>query len=146
MSENKGKTSAKEILGAVGIVALYGLIITLAATVSGAKAGFSRGMSTGLFFLWIFDNILFIAVILAIIGYGVKNKSSKIVNLGIAFFVIDIITRYIGFILDFGGQIGFAIMAIFGGIILLFGGWAIEKWREKLITKTKSQPQSNQTQ
>jgi len=80
-----------------------------------------------------FDNILFIGVILTVIGYGIKAKSSDIVNLGIMFFALDIITRYIGFMLDFGGQIGFAVMAIFGGIILIFGGWGIEKWRKSLI-------------
>ena len=79
-----------------------------------------------------------LSVILAVIGYGVKYKSSKIVNLGILFFIIDIITRYIGFWMDLGGQVGFAVMAIIGGIILIIGGWSIEKWRKGLIQKSKS--------
>ena len=52
-----------------------------------------------------FDNILFILVILSVIGYGTRYQSAEIVNLAIMFFGLDIITRYIGFILDFGGQI-----------------------------------------
>ena len=53
------------------------------------------------------------------------------------FFALDIITRYIGFVLDFGGQVGFAVMSIMGGIVLIFGGWGIEKWRRVLIERTK---------
>ena len=139
MAVAKGKISANEILAAIGVVAVYGLLITLATLVSESRYGlFGGGISGGLFLLWIFDNILFIGVILAVIGYGVKNRSSKIVNLGIIFFTIDIITRYIGFIMDFGGQIGFAVVAIFGGVILIFGGWGIERWRKKLMTEVKA--------
>jgi hypothetical protein len=57
------------------------------------------------------------------------------------FFALDIITRYIGFVSDFGGQIGFAVMSIIGGIILIFGGWSIEKWRKRLIERTQSNKQ-----
>ena len=59
------------------------------------------------------------------------------------FFGLDIITRYIGFVLDFGGQVGFAVMSIIGGIILIAGGWGIEKWRRRLIEKTKEKSSQN---
>jgi uncharacterized membrane protein len=137
-SLNKKKLSGKEVISFVLITVLYIILISSASLVSGAKTGFRGGMDTGLFLMWIFDNILFIIVILAVIGYGVRYKSSNIVNLGIIFFALDILTRYIGFWLDLGGQIGFAVMAIIGGIILLIGGWLIEKWRKDLVTKTKS--------
>ena len=35
----------------------------------------------------LFDNVLFIFVILSVIGYGTKYKSSKMINLAIVFFV-----------------------------------------------------------
>ncbi len=59
------------------------------------------------------------------------------------FFALDIITRYIGFVLDFGGQVGFAVMSIIGGIILILGGWGIEKWRRRLIEKTREKSEQN---
>jgi len=99
---------------------------------------YSRGDTPlNLWVIWIIDNIIFIFVILITIGYGIKTGSTKIVNLGIAFFVLDIITRYIGFIIDFGGQMGFAVMSILGGILLIFGGLGVEMLRRKLIIETK---------
>jgi len=138
MSLNKKTLTGKEVFGFVVTVIIYILLITLASLVSGARVGFSRGISPLLLILWLVNNIVFIMVILAVIGYGVHYKSSKIVNLAISFFVLNIITRYIGFIIDLGGQMGFAVLSIIGGVILLFGGWAIEQWREKLIKKTES--------
>ncbi|MEK6894767.1 MAG: DUF2157 domain-containing protein [Nanoarchaeota archaeon] len=136
MSLVKNKLSSKETWGFIGLVLLYVLLIGLASLISGEPV-YGGPISGGLLVMWLFDNLLFIVVILSVIGYGTKHHSVKIVNLAIAFFALDIITRYIGFIMDFGGQIGFAVMSIIGGIILIFGGWGIEKWRRKLIERTK---------
>lgn len=87
--------------------------------------------------LWIFANLLFLAVILGVIGYGTWQKAPVLINLGIIFFALDVITRYIGFMIDFWGYTSLAIFFIVGGIILIGGGWAIEKWRKNLIVKTK---------
>ena len=141
MSLNKKTLTGKEVFGFVVTVVIYILLIALASLVSGDRVGFSGGISPLLLILWLVNNIIFIMVILSVIGYGVHYKSSKIVNLAVLFFVLNIITRYIGFIIDLGGQIGFAVLSIIGGLILLFGGWAIEKWREKLIKKTHTKTQ-----
>ncbi|MBS3082185.1 DUF2157 domain-containing protein [Candidatus Pacearchaeota archaeon] len=138
MAVEKNKLSGKEVLSFIGLVLLYVLLISLASLVSGDIYGAYNGsISGGLWAMWLFDNALFILVILSVIGYGTKYKSTRIVNLAIMFFALDIVTRYIGFIMDFGGQMGFAVMSIIGGIILIAGGWGIEKWRRKLIDKTK---------
>jgi len=140
MSISKNKLTGKEVIGFIGLVSLYILLISLASLISGESI--SRGsISVGLWVMWLFDNLLFILVIISTIGYGTRYKSAKIVNLAITFFALDIITRYIGFVLDFGGQVGFAVMSIVGGIILIVGGWGIEKWRRKLIEKMKKKSQ-----
>ena len=141
MSVNKKTLKGKEVIAFVGTVVIYILLISVSSLVSGHNVGFSNNISPLLLILWLVNNIVFIFVILAVIGYGVNYKSSKIVNLAILFFVLDIFTRYIGFIIDLGGQIGFAVLSIIGGLILLFGGWAVEKWREKLVAKSKSKSQ-----
>ncbi|MBS3093004.1 DUF2157 domain-containing protein [Candidatus Pacearchaeota archaeon] len=142
MSVSKNKLTGKEVIGFVGLVFLYILLISLASLISGESV--SRGsISGGLWVMWLFDNVLFIFVILSVIGYGTRYQSAKIVNLAIMFFGLDIITRYIGFVLDFGGQVGFAVMSIIGGIILIAGGWGIEKWRRRLIEKTKEKSSQN---
>ena len=98
--------------------------------------GNNRGsVQFSLMIFWIFSNILFILIILGVIGYGYLCKDSGMINLGILFFILDIITRYIGFIIDYWGS-GYNVMAvlfILGGIILLAGGWAIEKFRRRLL-------------
>ncbi|MEK6872167.1 MAG: DUF2157 domain-containing protein [Nanoarchaeota archaeon] len=142
MSVSANKLSGKEVLSFVAILIIYVLLISSAGLVSGAEGGFSGGLDVGLFILWLFDNILFIIVILSVIGYGVRYKSSKLVNLGILFFVVDIITRYIGFWMDIGGEVGFAVMSIIGGIILIIGGWLIESWRKRLVEKTQQRQQT----
>lgn len=142
MSVSKNKLSGKEVIGFIGLVFLYILLISLASLVSGESV-FRGSISGGLWVMWLFDNILFILVILSVIGYGTRYQSAKIVNLAIMFFALDIITRYIGFVLDFGGQVGFAVMSIIGGIILIVGGWGIEKWRRRLIEKTKEKSQQD---
>ncbi|MBI2576961.1 DUF2157 domain-containing protein [Candidatus Woesearchaeota archaeon] len=88
-----------------------------------------------LWVVWIFINVAFIAIILGIIAYGTWQKTPRIINLGIAFFALDIVTRYIGFIEDLWGYTSLAIIFITGGILLVFGGWGIEKWRRKLVKK-----------
>jgi len=140
MSLSKNKLSGKEVAGFVGLVFLYILLIGLASLIPG-NGVFRGAISGGLWVMWLFDNVLFILVILSVIGYGTRYRSAEIVNLAIMFFALDIITRYIGFVLDFGGQMGFAVMSILGGIILIAGGWGIEKWRRKLIEKTKEKSQ-----
>ncbi|MBI2139290.1 DUF2157 domain-containing protein [Candidatus Woesearchaeota archaeon] len=88
--------------------------------------------------VWIIINIAFIGIILAVIGYGTLEHLPKIINLGIIFFALDVITRYIGFIMDLWGYTSLAVIFITGGIILVFGGWGIEKWRRKLVGKTRT--------
>ena len=87
--------------------------------------------------VWIVINLFFIALIIGIIGYGTWQKNTSLINLAIVFFALNIFTRYIGFIFDFRGYMGLSVIFITGGIVLLGGGYLVEKWRKKLITKAK---------
>ncbi len=91
----------------------------------------------GLWAIWIFANVIFILLILGVIGYGTWQKIPEIINLGIVFFSLDILTRYIGFAIDFWGYTGLSIVFIAGGIILLAAGYFIEKWRRNLVSQVK---------
>ncbi|MFA6022904.1 MAG: DUF2157 domain-containing protein [Candidatus Pacearchaeota archaeon] len=88
---------------------------------------------------WIFANIIFIIIILAIIGFGNLESSKGIINMGILFFSLEIISRYIGFIMDYWGTNynSIAILSIVGGVLLIGGGLGIEMWRRKLIKNIK---------
>jgi uncharacterized membrane protein len=100
----------------------------------------SGRLTPGQYFLWILNNILLVGFIIFIIWYGQQIGEKKIVNLAISFFVIDIISRYIGFWMDFSGYLGFSLLSILGGLILILGAWLIPKWRRKLLDDTKEKP------
>lgn len=96
----------------------------------------TRNAPISLWLVWMYANVIFLLVILGVIGYGYYTRNSKIVNLGIAFFVLDVISRYIGFMMDFWENTGLAVLMITAGILLIGGGWLIEKWRRSLISHT----------
>lgn len=97
----------------------------------------SRDLPFSAWAMWITINIFFILFILAVIGYGQLEKNTSIINLGIGFFILDIFTRYIGFIIDFYDYTGLSLTFIIGGILLLLGSWMGTKWRAKLIHEKK---------
>jgi uncharacterized membrane protein len=100
-------------------------------------SGASGGLPTSLWLLWILNNIIFIGFIILIMWYGLNIGSTKIVNLALFAFILEIVSRYIGFWMDFKGYFAFSILAILGGLMLIFGAWQIPKWRRKLLEKTK---------
>lgn len=104
----------------------------------------SKNAPFSLWFVWIIVNIFFLLLILGIIAYGTSNSEVELINLGILAFGIDIITRYIGFIVDLWGYTSMAILFIIGGGILAFGGWLVERWRRKLINQAKTVQQPSQ--
>lgn len=97
----------------------------------------SRGLPTSLWFLWIVNNIIFIGFIVLILWYGQQVGSIKIINIALFAFILEIISRYIGFWMDLRGYFAFSVLAILGGVMLILGAWQIPKWRKKLLEKTK---------
>ncbi|MDP2926421.1 MAG: DUF2157 domain-containing protein [Nanoarchaeota archaeon] len=103
---------------------------------------YSRGYGNipiSVWFVWILTNIFFVIFILSAIGYGSLNKEKAIINLGIGFFILDIFSRYIGFIMNLWGYTSLSVIFIIGGIILIVLGWIISwltmKFRKKLIAE-----------
>ncbi len=66
-----------------------------------------------------------------IIWWGVRQTSQALVNLGIVGFAITVGWFYFSDIMDkFGRSLGLIGL----GILFLAGGWALEKWRRKLLS------------
>lgn len=144
ISANKNIVKNKETLGVIGIVGLLAVLIGLTSFVSNDRInlfswlfGDSGDVSTKLWALWIAINIVFILLILAVIFYGTWQRLPKLINLGIIFFALDVITRYIGFVMDLWGYTSLSVIFITGGGVLLVGGWFIEKWRRNLLMRAK---------
>jgi len=86
--------------------------------------------------LWIVNNLFFVLFILLVLWYGQRIGSEIIVNLAFFAFILEIISRYIGFWISFEGYLAFGILSILGGLILIVLAWKIPKWRRKLLEKT----------
>jgi hypothetical protein len=97
--------------------------------------GFGNKLNTGTYVLWLLFNVAYIGLILGIIALAVSQKHSKSVNLAIGFFVLFIITRYIGFIMDFAGYTTLSVLFIIGGGLLIVGAIYIRKWHKNLMEK-----------
>ena len=96
-----------------------------------------EGLPTSMWLLWIVNNAAFIGFIVLMLWYGQRVGSTKIVNLATFAFIIEVITRYIGFWFDFTGYFAFSLLAILGGLLLILGALFVPKWRRKLIKGTK---------
>jgi uncharacterized membrane protein len=94
-------------------------------------------MPTSVWMLWIIANLVLLGTILGVIFYGTWKGIPSLVNLGIVFFALMIATRYIGFIIDLGNYVTLSVIFITGGLLLLIGGWGIERWRRKLVQQAK---------
>lgn len=88
---------------------------------------------------WIIANIIAFAVVIGCSIYGVLYASTAIVNISALFFVLLVGSRYIGFLFSFWGYTSLSMIFISGGLLLLIGGWVIEKWRRKIVAKAKAQ-------
>jgi len=51
--------------------------------------------------------------------------------------VLEIISRYIGFWMGFRGYFAFSMLAILGGLMLIFGAILIPKWRRKILEQAR---------
>jgi uncharacterized membrane protein len=98
----------------------------------------NKNIPSSIWSVWIIINVAFIIIILSFIAYGSWLKIPEIINLAIVFFALNIITRYIGFIMNLWGYTSLSVIFITGGLVLVIGGWLIEKWRRNLIDQTKT--------
>jgi len=105
----------------------------------------SGKLPTTLWLLWILNNIIFLGFIILILWYGQSIGSRAIVNIGLVVFILDVITRYIGFWINLSGYFAFSILAILGGVILILGSWLIPRWRRKLLERVKQPEPENPT-
>jgi len=76
------------------------------------------------------SNIIYALEIIGIIALGYIRRYAVYINIGILFFVLDVIARYFDF---FWKLLPRSIFFIIGGIILLLGGVLLEKKRRKIL-------------
>lgn len=77
----------------------------------------------------IFNLLLFVGTV-SLVVLGVRRRSELLVNMGVAIFVIHMITRYFDLFFD---ALDKSVFFIFGGVLLLGGGWLLERNRRRWI-------------
>jgi uncharacterized membrane protein len=76
------------------------------------------------------SNIIYALAIIGIMVLGYMRRHTAYVNIGLLFFVLDVIARYFDF---FWKLLPRSVFFIMGGIILLFGGVLLERKRRKIL-------------
>jgi len=82
----------------------------------------------------IFMNIVLLGFIISLISIGYRGGYPRLINMGIAAFGVDFVTRYFDWFWDLLPRSAFFIA---GGLILLLGGVQLERRRKKWVLKAK---------
>lgn len=77
-------------------------------------------------------NLVLFALIVGAIAAGFLTRRGALVNLGIAFFALDVITRYFDVA---WGMLDTSLFFILGGVLLLGGGFLLERARRRLMER-----------
>jgi len=81
-------------------------------------------------YLWIWPVLGWVACV----GWGVRERRSERINLGVAGFALSIILFYFSNVMD---KLDRSVSLIILGILFLAGGWALERLRRKLVRQTR---------
>jgi len=75
-------------------------------------------------------NVLLFAGTVGLVALGVQQRNELLVNMGLAAFVIHVLTRYFDL---FFSAMNRSLFFILGGVLLLGGGWLLERNRRRWI-------------
>ncbi len=111
----------------LGLEAAFILTVTVVLTVL-ALLGSS---ATGPGFLIITNLLIFFAIVIIVVC-GYLGREAALINFGLVFFVLDIIARYFDFFWD---MLNKSVFFMAGGLLLLAGGFLLERSRRKIISE-----------
>jgi uncharacterized membrane protein len=75
---------------------------------------------------------------LGLIGWGLLERRSERINLGVAGFALTVVIFYFSDVMD---KLGRAASLIGLGVLFLFGGWTLERMRRKLVAHVSGEMQ-----
>ena len=111
-----------------GISSVMALCLGLALLYRGLPGG--ERYVTAVNAMTLASNIVFAAAIIGVIVLGYMKRYTPYINIGLLFFVLDVIARYFDF---FWKLLPRSVFFIAGGLILLSGGVFLEKKRRKVL-------------
>ena len=102
-----------------------------------AAAGFVRSVFFGALTerespIWaaVLFNLLLLVAETGVIALGWRRNQPWLVNLGILVFFVHVVTRYFDLL---AGMLSGGLMFIGAGLLLIFGGMALERSRRRLV-------------
>jgi uncharacterized membrane protein len=128
LSREKMKGWVPELLALVFLM-VFSVLLMLFHEKTLVVAQYERYEST-VNVLTIASNIIFAFGIIGIVVLGYMRRYTAYINIGLLFFVLDVIARYFDF---FWKLLPRSIFFIIGGIMLLLGGVILEKKRRKIL-------------
>ncbi len=78
----------------------------------------------------VFSNLFFVAFAIGSIAAGLSKRSPFAINVSLFFLAAFILTKYFDWFFDMMDR---ALFFIFGGALLMFGGWFVERRRRNLV-------------
>ncbi|MBI5847249.1 MAG: DUF2157 domain-containing protein [Nitrospirae bacterium] len=100
-------------------------------SVQGAARHYGSAVKSGVVtVLSLSSNLLFAAAIIGMIVLGFARKAAFYVNVGLFFFVLDVIARYFDF---FWKMLPRSLFFVVGGLLLIFGSLFLERKRKRVL-------------
>jgi hypothetical protein len=87
-------------------------------------------------------NFLFLAGIVRLIFLGYFRGQELFINLALIFFSVDVVTRYFEYSFELLDR---SMVFIVAGIILLLGGFLLERGRRQVVDRLRAQEASNES-
>lgn len=79
-------------------------------------------------------NLVLAGLILGTVLLGVQRGDEVLINLGLLFFVVDVVTRYFDLFFD---MLDRSLFFIVGGLLLIAGGWLLERQRRHMVARAR---------
>ncbi len=100
-------------------------------TVQGVARHYGSAVKSGVVtVLSLSSNLLFAAAIIGMIVLGFARKAAFYINVGLLFFVLDVIARYFDF---FWKMLPRSLFFVIGGLMLIFGSLLLERKRKRVL-------------
>ncbi|MFZ5815188.1 MAG: DUF2157 domain-containing protein [Bacillota bacterium] len=82
----------------------------------------------------VFFNLFLLGGVVGLVAVGIQQRTELLVNLGLIAFAVHLITRYFDL---FFSAMNRSFFFIFGGVLLLAGGWFLERNRRRWVGDLK---------
>jgi uncharacterized membrane protein len=81
-------------------------------------------------------HVLYAALAAGLVWWGLRDRHRLRVNLGVLAFALNVLAFYYGSVFD---RLGRSLGLIGLGVLFVAGGWALERFRRRLLARAEAQ-------